>query len=102
MGSSWSAPAPAEDFEAVCDAELARARERLAAGVPRAGIYADAIRGGQLREALAPLPLAVRTLGSPRVGPRPARVEVVVFSDFQCPYCELAAPRSPCVSGGQR
>jgi protein-disulfide isomerase len=82
---------PAEDFEAVCDAELARARERLAAGVPRAGIYADAIRGGQLREALAPLPLPVRTLGSPRVGPRPARVEVVVFSDFQCPYCELAA-----------
>ncbi|MEZ4265706.1 MAG: thioredoxin domain-containing protein [Myxococcota bacterium] len=82
---------PAEDFEALCDEELARARARLGAGVPRAQIYEDAVRDGLIREPLAPLALPVRTAGSPRLGPQRAAVEVVVFSDFECPYCEIAA-----------
>lgn len=82
---------PAEDFEALCDEELARARGRVQAGVPRARIYEDAVRGGQIREPLAPKALAIRTQGSPRLGPARAAIEAVVFSDFQCPYCEIAA-----------
>jgi protein-disulfide isomerase len=33
------------------------------------------------------------TAGSPRLGPAQARVEVVIFSDFECPHCRrVAAP----------
>lgn len=82
---------PPEDFEALCDEELALARSRLKAGVPRAQIYEDAVRDGRIREPLAPKALPIRTEGSPRLGPPRPAIELVVFSDFQCPYCELAA-----------
>lgn len=31
--------------------------------------------------------------GMPRLGPADARVTVVVFADFDCPYCRLVSPR---------
>jgi protein-disulfide isomerase len=44
----------------------------------------------KLLEAAVPLDVA----GAPSVGPANAKITIVEFSDFQCPYCALAAPKA--------
>ena len=41
---------------------------------------------------LAPLRLTVHAGNSPTMGPPGAAVEIIEFSDFQCPYCVRATP----------
>ncbi|MCB9787145.1 MAG: thioredoxin domain-containing protein [Deltaproteobacteria bacterium] len=90
-GTKMVGARPVDDFAALVDEELALAREKVAAGTPRQSVYAETVRDGQIRTPLAPVALDVPLEGSPRLGPETAGVEVVVFSDFQCPYCRLAA-----------
>ncbi len=86
-GRKLTGAQPAEAFQRVIDQELERAQELLKAGIPRARIYEEAITKGETFQPLAKEVHAFDTAGSPRLGPTSAPIQVVIFGDYQCPYC---------------
>ncbi len=94
-----------EDLEALFQEERALAEEALERGIPRAQLYAAAMRDA-LEEA-PPEPsrpqrprrrldrrviFDVPIAGRPARGPVDALVTIVIFSDFECPWCADAVP----------
>jgi protein-disulfide isomerase len=49
---------------------------------------------GPERPRILEAPVTLSTDGDPSFGPANAKVTIVEFSDFQCPYCALAAPKA--------
>ncbi|MBX3191899.1 MAG: thioredoxin domain-containing protein [Labilithrix sp.] len=84
---------PYEQFRALVDEELAKAREIVAGGVPRERVYATILASSEPSPAPTRQPDAddavvdVALAGAPVRGARTAPVTVTVFSDFECPYC---------------
>ena len=101
-GRLVSGAQPFENFKRVIDEELKRADEELKKGTPRDKLYAKLIEGG--RTAPVAQPAAQRPEApskpiyvdipenAPSKGPKDAKVTIVAFSDFECPFCARVNP----------
>jgi protein-disulfide isomerase len=91
---------PADAFEKVIDDEIKKADELIKKGTPLKDVYKKRIE----EAALAPPPAApsapaapegkqdIKLGDAPVKGPSGAKVTMVAFSDFQCPFCSRAVP----------
>jgi protein-disulfide isomerase len=102
-GVKVSGAVPFESFKSTVDAALKRADEKLASGVSRAQLYDALIKDGissppppqAPAQQAAPPPQARKVEfddTAPAKGGKAPKATIVVWSDFQCPYCSRVEP----------
>ena len=85
---------PFDGFRVVIDEQLKEARKLVESGVPTDRIYDHVVGSGTVHHALGSKTEVKRIpVGQSAMrGSSGATVQLVVFGDYQCPYCARAAP----------
>jgi len=92
-GRKLTGAKPVEEFKTVIDEEMKRAEAVVAKGIAADKVYDELIKDGKVFEPLEEKVNAFKLDASPTKGKKDAKIQIVEFSDFQCPFCSrVAAP----------
>ncbi|MBJ6763869.1 thioredoxin domain-containing protein [Myxococcaceae bacterium JPH2] len=100
-GRFLSGAQPIENFKALIDEEMTKAEALVKSGVPASQVYAKTIEKGLERAPSRPQqgqpagPTVFKVdvpSDSPVFGPSNAKVTIVEWSDFECPFCGRVMP----------
>jgi len=78
---------PIEEFKEIIDEQLKKAEAIVARGIAPDKVYEEVIKGGKVFEPLEDKVNQFKIDQSPVLGKLDAKIQIVEFSDFQCPFC---------------